>query len=59
MATFIKLEKRFLVGPHLGDGDPIVHGHVGGVEERVVLVDGVDHAFVALDVRKDDGEQGL
>jgi hypothetical protein len=32
--------------------NPIVHGHVAGVQQGVVFVDGVDHPFQVRNVRQ-------
>ena len=41
----------------LGDDDPVVHGHVAGVEEGIVLVDGVDDPLVVGHVWEDQGQE--
>ena len=40
-----------------GDLDPVVHGHVGGVQEGIVLVDGVDDPLVLGHLREDKREE--
>ena len=40
------VEDRIAILDVLCNDDPVVHGHVAGVEKRVVLVDGVDDALV-------------
>ena len=43
----------------LGDDDPVVHRHVARVQERVVLVDGVDHPAGGRKGKADVIKRGL
>ncbi len=40
------IERLVVSGDVLGDQRPVLHRHVAGVEERIVLVDAVDDAIV-------------
>ncbi len=54
-----RLHEMGVAVAHLRDLNPVVHGHVAGVEEGVVLVDGVDDPLVVGDVREDQWEEDL
>jgi len=39
--------------------NPIVHGHIARVEQRIVLVDGVDHPLHVRNMRQNEREKNL